>query len=139
MIATSASDASARRPSVGVAASARAVADDVRDLVRAEVALAKAEVKAGAQAKAVGAAMLAAAGALAAVAALALLLALGFALAEVGGLPGWASALIVAALLLVAAGVLVAVGRKKLEEPISVETAKDSVREDVGWAKRSLQ
>ncbi len=127
-----------RRPSVGTAAAARAVAEDASALVRAEIELAKAELLIGVRAKATGAGLLAGAGVLAALAGLALLLALGFALAEVAGLPGWASALIVAGLLLLVAAILVLLGRKALATPIDLEPAKERLREDVEHAKRNL-
>jgi hypothetical protein len=127
-----------RRPSTGLGASARAIAEDTSALVRAEIALAKAEIAEGARAKALGAGMLAGAAALSAVAFLALVVALGFVLAEVAGLPGWASALIVAGVLLLGAAVLVLIGRKQLATPVSIETTKTNVQEDVAWAKQSL-
>jgi hypothetical protein len=127
-----------RRPSTGLSASARAIAEDTSALVRAEIALAKAELSAGAKAKALGTGLLVGGAALAALAFLALLFALGFALAEVAGLPGWASALIVAGVLLLGAAVLVLVGRKQLATPVSIETTKANVQEDVTWAKQSV-
>lgn len=128
-----------QRPSTGTAAAARAVAEDASALVRAEIELAKAEILHGVKAKAVGAGMLAGAGALGAVAGLALLLALGFAIAEVGGLPGWASALIVAALLIVIAVILVLIGRRQLATPVQLQTTKENLSEDVASAKRNLR
>lgn len=123
----------------GTAAAVRTLAGDLSALVRAELALAKAELAAGAKAKARGGGLLAAAGTLAGVAGLALLVALGFALVELAGLPGWASALVVAALLLAAAAVLALLGRKALASPVGVETTKASIREDVARVRGSLR
>ncbi len=125
-------------PKQGVGATAKNVAEDVRALVQAEVALAKAEVINAVRSKAVGAAMFAVAGVLGLVALLALLLAAGFALAEIGGLPGWASALIVAGALLVLAAILALVGRAKLKAQISTEVTRANVEKDVAWVKDRL-
>lgn len=127
------------RPTVGTAAAARAFAEDVSTLVRAEVDLAKTEVLAGVRPKALGGGMLAAAGAIAGVAVLGLLLAAGFVLSEVAGLPGWASALIVSGVLLLVAGVLAAVGRSKLKTAVQLDVTKHNVQEDLAWAKDRLK
>jgi len=126
-------------PSKGVGAAAKTVADDIKALVQAEVALARAEVTSALRSKAVGAALFAVAGVLAAVALLALLIAAGFALAEIGGLPGWASALIVAAALLVLAGILAAVGRVKARAQVSTDVTRANVERDISWVKDRLQ
>jgi peptidoglycan/LPS O-acetylase OafA/YrhL len=123
---------------MSVGAIVKQVAADLSALVRAEVELAKAEVLIGVKAKARGAGLLAAAGALAAVASLGLLLAAGFALAEVGGLPGWAAALIVSGVLLLIAIVLMLLGRGRFATAVSAETTKKNVQEDVAWTKAHL-
>jgi uncharacterized membrane protein YqjE len=126
------------RPTVGAAAAAKAVAEDASALVKAEIALAKAEVMEGVKAKATGAGLLGAAGALLAVAGLGILLTIGFVLAEVAGMPGWGAALTVTVGLIVIAAILALVGKKKLETAISVETTKQNVEEDVAWTKDHL-
>jgi hypothetical protein len=126
-------------PTIGTAEAFKQVAEDASTLVKAEIALAKAEVMEGVKAKATGAGMFAAAGALVAVASLGLLITIGFVLAEVAGLPGWASALIVSVALLVFAGVLVVVGKKTMaSKDISVDTTKQNIEEDIAWAKQRL-
>jgi uncharacterized membrane protein YqjE len=125
-------------PQKGAAEAVKAVAEDASALVKAEINLAKAEVMGAVKEKATGGGLLAAAGALLAVAGLGLLLTLGFVLAEVAGLPGWASALIVSVLLILGAAVLGFAGKKKLETDISVDTTKRNVEEDVEWTKRHL-
>lgn len=130
---------SAPGPPTSPAAVAKAVATDTAALVRAELELAKAELTAGAQRKATGAGLLAAAAALGGLAGLAVLVAAGFALAELGGLPGWASALIIAAALLVVAVVLAAVGRRKLGASVSPEVTKQQISEDVTWVKQRVR
>jgi hypothetical protein len=125
-----------QRTSVGTATAMKAVAEDASALVRAEIALAKAELMDAVKAKATGAGMFAAAGALVAVAGLGLLITIGLALALV--MPGWAAALTVSGALLLIAAILVLVGRAKLRTPVSIETTKQNVEEDVAWTKAHL-
>lgn len=124
---------------VGTVTAARALAEDVSALVRAEIALARAEVLAGVRPKAVGAGLLAAAGILVALAGLGLLLTIGFVLSEVAGLPGWASALIVSGALLLAAAGLALAARSKLRTEVGFETTKRTLQEDVTWAREHLK
>lgn len=114
------------------------VVDDAKTLLQAELALAKAEVMGGVKSKAMGAGMFAAAAVLVAVASLGLLITIGFVLAEVAGLPGWASALIVSVALLLGAGILAFVGKRKISTDVSVETTKQNVQEDIAWIKQHL-
>ena len=125
-------------PGMGAAEAVKQVAEDASALVRAEIALAKAELMTGVRSKAAGAGMMAAAGALAGIAALGLLITIGFVLAEVAGLPGWASALIVSVALLLMAAILVMVGRRMLAAAVTVETTKQNVEEDLAWTKQHL-
>jgi uncharacterized membrane protein YqjE len=124
------------RPTVGVGAAGKAVAEDVSALVRAEIALAKAELAGGAKAKASGAGALAAAGVMAWLALQGLLITAGFALALV--VPGWAAAAIVTGALLLLALIAGLVGKRKLATPVSLNTTKASVEEDVAWTKSHL-
>jgi hypothetical protein len=128
---------SSRRPSIGTAAAAKAVAEDASNLVRAELELAKAEVMEGVRAKGLGAGLFAAAGALAAVAGLGLLITIGLALALI--MPGWAAALVVSVALLLIAAVLALVGRSKIATPVRIETTRQNVEEDVAWTKAHLR
>ena len=108
---------------------------DVRALVRAELALAKAELSERARRFAV-------AGGLAAAGAVLGLLALGtftatavIALANVW--PAWLAALVVAVVLAAVAGILLAVGTKvgrRAVPPVPAETV-ESIKEDVEWVK----
>lgn len=108
---------------------------DVRELVRAELALAKAELAERARRFAV-------AGGLAAAGAVLGLLALGtftatavIALANVW--PAWLAALVVAVVLAAVAGILLAVGTKvgrRAVPPVPAETV-ESIKEDVEWVK----
>ena len=125
------------RPTIGASTALKAVAQDTSELVRAEIALAKAELMAGVTANATGVGMLVAAGVLVWLAVQGLLIAAGFALALV--LPGWAAALIVSLVLIVVAAVLGMVARGKLKTPVSVETAKSNMQEDVAWFRTHLR
>lgn len=124
------------RPTVGAAAAARAVAEDASALVRAEIALAKAEVMQSVKAKATGSGLLVGAAVCGWLAMEGLLLTAGLALALV--LPGWAAALVVSGTLLVVGGILGLVGKRLLATPVSIETTKHNVEEDVAWIKARL-
>ena len=125
------------RPTIGASAALKAVAQDTSELVRAEIELAKAELMAGATANATGIGMLVGAGVMVWLAVQGLLIAAGFALALV--MPGWAAALIVSVVLILIAVALALVARGKLKTPVSVETAKTNVQEDVAWFKTHLR
>ena len=124
------------QPTIGAGAAAKAVAEDASALVRAEVELAKAELAESVKAKASGAGLLAGTAILGWLGLQGLLLAAGLALALV--LPGWAAALVVSVVLLVAGGVLGLIGKRKLATPVSLDTTKHNVEEDVAWAKSHL-
>lgn len=119
--------------------SVKAVVADVTALVRAELDLAKAEVAHGAQRKALGAGLLGAAVGLVGIAFLALLIAAGFALTQEAGLPGWASALIIAAALLLVAVILALVGGRQLATPVSTAATQQRVSEDVEWVTQRIK
>lgn len=123
---------------IGAGEATRAVTEDVKVLGKALVDLGKAELQDGMKAKATGGGLFAAAGMLAGIAFLGLLLMAGFLLAEVAGLPGWASALIVSVVLLLIAAILAFAGKKKLQTEISLETTKHHVEEAIEWAKEHV-
>jgi hypothetical protein len=125
------------RPTMGIGAAGKTVAEDLSALVKAEIALAKAEVSEGMKAKATGVGAFGAAAVLAWLGLQGLLITLGFALATV--MPGWLAALIVTLLLLVGAGVAVMVGKTKIATPVSLDTTKANVEEDVAWTKSHLK
>jgi protein-S-isoprenylcysteine O-methyltransferase Ste14 len=115
----------------------RSIGTDVSLLIRQQVALAKEEMRGIAAEKATGAALLAAAAVFA-------LFVLGFAsLAGAAALdlvlPRWAALLIVAGIYLVLAVIAVLIGRNALEAPATPERTKQTVKEDLEWAKRKLQ
>lgn len=125
------------RPTIGAGAALKAVAQDTSELVRAEIELAKAELMTGVTANATGIGMLVGAGVMLWLAVQGLLIAAGFALALV--LPGWAAALIVSVVLILIAAGLGLVARGKLRTPVSVDTAKTNLQEDVAWFKTHLR
>ncbi|MPZ89486.1 MAG: phage holin family protein [Nitriliruptorales bacterium] len=126
----------ARSHSVGTGAAAKAVAEDASRLVRAEIELAKAEVTSAVQAKAMGGGLLVVAALAGWLALQGLLIAIGLLLALV--LPGWAAALIVTGVLLFAVAIAGVLGQRRLKTPVNLETTKQSVEEDVAWAKAHL-
>lgn len=122
--------------SVDAGEAARTVAEDASALVRAEIALAKAELAAAAGAKATGAGLLTGAGIMGWLALQGLLVTVGLALALI--VPGWAAALIVSVVLLAVGGILGLVGKRKMATPVSLDTTKRNVQEDLEWAKSHL-
>lgn len=124
------------RPTIGVGAAGKAVAEDISALVKAEIALAKAEVTDGLKAKGMGAGAVAVAAVFGWLALQGLLISAGFALALV--MPAWAAALVVSVVLLVITGVAAMVGKRKLATPVKLDTTKANVEEDVAWTKSHL-
>ncbi|MDP9405023.1 MAG: phage holin family protein [Actinomycetota bacterium] len=123
-------------PTVGVGTLGRAVAQDLTALVKAEVALARAEAVEQVKANVPGIAALAGAAVLAWLGVQGLLITVALLLALV--LPAWAAALIVTVVLLAVAAVAAKVGTRMLPKPVTLETTKDNVREDVAWIKTHL-
>jgi len=115
----------------------RSIGADLALLIRQQVALAKEEVRGVAAEKATGGALLAAAAVFA-------LFVLGFAsLAGAAALdlvlPRWAALLIVAGIHLVLAVIAMLIGRNALAAPATPERTRQTVKEDLEWAKRKLQ
>ena len=124
------------KPTVGVGAAGKAVAEDISALVKAEIALAKAELADGAKAKGIGAGAFVAAAVMGWLALQGLLITAGFALALV--VPGWAAAAIVTGVLLLLMLIAALVGKRKIATPVSLNTTKANVEEDVAWTKSHL-
>jgi uncharacterized membrane protein len=112
--------------------------ENVQEILRSEVRLAKAEITQEAKKAARGAAI-SAGGAILAIFALGLLLWTAvYALAL--ALPGWAAALIVGVLVGIAAGVMLAAGRARLKQVHpKPETTIRSVKENVQWLKNQTR
>lgn len=105
-------------------------------LVREEVRLAKAELKADAKQAAAGAGFVGVAGIVANAAFLCFVGAVVFALGYV--MPIWLAAAIVGVLLAVAAGILGAAGRSFFSR-IGMEETMETVREDGQWASETMR
>jgi uncharacterized membrane protein YqjE len=125
------------KPTMSVGDAGKTVAEDISALVKAEIALAKAELSDGVKAKAVGAGAFGAAGVLGWLGLQGVLITLGFVLAI--WLQAWAAALVVTLLLLVAAAIAVMVGKRKIATPVSLDTTKANIEEDVAWTKSHLK
>ena len=115
----------------------RSIGTDLSLLIRQQIALAKEEMRGIAAEKATGGALLAAAAVFA-------LFVLGF--ASLAGataldlvLPRWAALLVVAGIYLVLAVIAVLIGRNALAAPATPERTKQTVKEDLEWAKRKMQ
>jgi hypothetical protein len=116
----------------------KSIGSDAALLVRKEIELAKQEVKEGITSKLLGGALLAVGGVFG-------LYALGF-LATAGAralgivLPLWAGFLIVGGVFLLLAGIGAMAGIRKLKEsPVAPVQTKETIKEDVEWAKTALK
>lgn len=115
----------------------RAIRDDMSLLARQQLELGKQEFKEIASEKAAGAGLLTAA----AILGLFMLGFLAFAGAEALDitLPRWAAFLIVAGVFLVLAAIALFAGRQALASHATPERTKETVKEDVAWAKRRFK
>ena len=112
------------------------IVGNIQEIVRAEVNLAKAELRQEAS-KALSSGVWLAAGSVSGVfAALFLLTAIAFALALV--MPAWAAALTVGAVLALGAGILLSVGIRRLKSVRPApERPVETIKENVEWLKSS--
>jgi uncharacterized membrane protein YqjE len=109
------------------------VTEDLSTLVRKEIELAKQELGQSVAAKLKGAALIAIAGVMGFFALIFALLAARDALAIV--VPEWAADLITMGALLFIGLIGILVARRKLATPVSAEMTKQTIKEDVEWAK----
>jgi hypothetical protein len=109
------------------------ITEDLSTLFRKEIELAKQEIGGSAMAKAKGAAIIAIAGFFGLLASLFLLLAVrdGFDTF----LWTWVADIATAVVLLIVGGIAALVARRKLRTPISADLTKQTVKEDIEWAK----
>jgi cytochrome c biogenesis protein CcdA len=114
----------------------RSIGSDVSLLIRQQADLARLELKEKAAEKATGGGLLFAAGILA----LFVLGFVGFAAAAALDLvlPAWAAFLIVAAVYLIGAAIAGLAGRQAMARPATPEQTRQTIKEDVQWAKRRL-
>jgi hypothetical protein len=124
-----------RGPDVGKSAGQlmKEITEDLSTLFRKEIDLAKQELGGQVKEKATGAAIIAIAGVFG-------LLALMFVLLAVRDgfdtfLWTWVADLLTAVVLLIIGAVAALVARKKLATPISADLTKQTVKEDIEWAK----
>jgi hypothetical protein len=108
--------------------------DDLSGIVRAEIALAKAELRADVKNAALGGAMFGAAGYLGLLASIALMITVAYALVAAGLAP-WLAFLIVAVVLLVLAGILALVGRSRITKLGPPERTIRSAKETIAAVK----
>jgi hypothetical protein len=108
--------------------------DDLSGIVRAEIALAKAELRADAKYAAVGGGLFGAAGYLGLLATVTLVIAIAYALVA-AGLQAWAAFLIVTVVLLLIAGVLALVGRSRMRRITPPERTIRSTKEAIAAVK----
>lgn len=111
--------------------------DEGRRLVRAELTLARAELKAEAKKAGAGAGMGAAGGVVALLGGMTLVAFLVLALAQV--MPAWLSALLVAVALIAVGGVLVMAAKKRLTTVHGPTKTIQTLKEDKEWARRTMQ
>jgi uncharacterized membrane protein YqjE len=108
---------------------------DAQDLVRGEIALAKAEAREEISRLGMAVAMLAGAALAAVIGIIFLLTAFAWAISEVAGWPVWAGFAIVTLLTLLSAGVLGYVGRNRLSRGRHMPRTVDTVKENLEWMR----
>jgi Putative Actinobacterial Holin-X, holin superfamily III len=109
--------------------------NEMSELVRHEIALAKAELADDVKQAGLGAGMFAAAAYFASVAFVLLCVAAGYALHEGAGWPRWLSFLVVAVLLLVGAAVLALVGKGRVSKVKAPERTIETTKQTIAAAK----
>jgi uncharacterized membrane protein YqjE len=108
---------------------------DAQDLVRGEIALAKAELRDEVRRIGAGAAMLAAAGLAAIVGLVMLLTAVAWAISELAAWPVWAGFGVVTVVVLLIAGVLAFMGKSRLASERRMPLTVDTMKENMKWMR----
>ena len=108
---------------------------DAQDLVRSEIALAKAEAREEVGRLRAGVALLAGAAVAGLIGVVFLLTAVAWAISEVAGWPAWAGFGIVTAVTLLAAGALAYVGRNRLRAERRMPHTVDTLKENMQWMR----
>jgi putative superfamily III holin-X len=111
------------------------VVDDLRDLFREEVALARAEIRQEVSAWSSAAISMAAGGAVAAVGALFILLGIAQGIAMLFGWPAWGGYLLIGVLLAIGGGVAVLAGRRRTQTIPTLPRTTETVKETTEWMK----
>jgi membrane-bound ClpP family serine protease len=109
--------------------------DDAQDLVRSEIALAKAELQQEMRRVSAGAAALAGAGVAALLGAVFLLTTAAWAISETLGWPAWSGFGIVTLVLLIAAGIMYAMGRARIRATRRLPLTTDTMKENLKWMR----
>jgi hypothetical protein len=108
---------------------------DAQDLVRGEIALAKAEAREEARRLGAGAALLAGAALAGVIGLVFVLTAVAWALSGGLGWPVWTGFAIVAVLMLIAAGAMAYLGRARLGRERHMPRTVDTVKENMKWMR----
>ena len=108
---------------------------DAQDLVRSEVALAKAEVRQEVRRLGIGAGLLAGAALAAAIAVMFLMTTIAWAIADLLDWPVWIGFGIVTVLLAVAAGGLGYIGKKRITAARHMPRTVDTLKENIEWMR----
>jgi uncharacterized integral membrane protein len=108
---------------------------DAQDLVRSEVALAKAEVRQEVRRLGVGAGVLAGAALAAIIAVIFLMTTIAWAIADLLDWPVWSGFGIVTVLLAVAAGALGYIGKKRITAARHMPRTVDTFKENIEWMR----
>ena len=108
---------------------------DAQDLVRSEVALAKAEVRQEVRRASVGAGLLAGAALAAVMAVIFLMTTVALAIAVLLGWPVWSGFGMVTVLVALAAGVLGYIGRKQITAARHMPRTVDALKENIEWMR----
>jgi peptidoglycan/LPS O-acetylase OafA/YrhL len=113
----------------------RGTIHDAQDLVRGEIALAKAELRQEVRKIGAGAAALAAAAVAAVIAVALLLTALALGVATLLDWPAWAGFAIVGGLVLLIAGVLAMIGKQRITSEQRMPLTTETMRETMQWTR----
>jgi hypothetical protein len=108
---------------------------DAQELVRSEIALAKAEVRQEARRVSVGAGLLAGAALAAIIAVIFLMTTIALAIAALAGWPVWSGFGIVTVLVAIAAGALASIGKKRLTAARHMPRTRDTLKENIEWMR----
>jgi protein-S-isoprenylcysteine O-methyltransferase Ste14 len=116
----------------------RSTVQDAQDLVRSEIALAKAELRSEVKRLGAGVAALAAAGLAALVAVILLLTAAAWGIPAALGWPVWSGFALVGAVMLLAAAALAMMGRKRLNSQRHMPLTVDTLKENMKWTRARM-
>ena len=108
---------------------------DAQDLVRSEIALAKAEVRQETRRLSVGAGLLAGAALAAMIAVVFLMTTIALAIAYLAAWPVWSGFGIVTVLMAIAAGVLGPIGKRRLTAARHMPRTRDTLKENIEWMR----